>query len=583
MSRFEIRDEFYLDGKALKIISGSIHYFRVPREYWHDRLCKLKALGCNCVETYVPWNLHEPKPGQFDFSGNLDIAAFLRQAQDLGLLAIVRPSPYICAEWEFGGLPAWLLCEDDMVVRSFHPKYLAAVQRYYDALLPVLLPCQIDRGGNVLMMQVENEFGSYGKDKKYLTALADMMRSGGISVPLFTSDGPWGDLLHCGTIDGVFPTANFGSHSDIQFDILEKFHGEKRPLMCMEYWIGWFDHWGAEHHVTDADASAQDLDRILARGSVNIYMFHGGTSFGLMNGSNYVDHLTPDITSYDYDALLTEDGRITEKYKKFQQVIAKYTTIPSDPLPPAPPRAAYGKWPVTASAPLFPNVEALSAGVESPYPLPMEKLGQDYGYTLYRVALDQIHDAGTFQLTHAADRANVYLDGRHLATLYDRELDNPCEPAGRIFGKQMDILMENMGRVNYGVMLDDQHKGIAGKILMDNIRQDRITMFPLPMDTAQLEKIPFGKPEQHSQPAFYRVDFRVEEAADTYLELPGFGKGVVALNGRLLGRFWEIGPQKRLYIPAPWLNQGENTLVIFESEGKASGAVEFFEDPAWTR
>lgn len=583
MSRFEIRDEFYLDGTPIKLISGSIHYFRVPREYWYDRLCKLKALGCNCVETYVPWNLHEPKPGCFDFSGNLDIAAFLRIAQDLGLLAIVRPSPYICAEWEFGGLPAWLLRENDMVVRSYHSGYLAAVQRYYDALLPVLLPCQIDCGGNVLMMQVENEFGSYGKDKKYLQALADMMHSGGVTVPLFTSDGPWGDLLHCGTIDGVFPTANFGSQADIQFDILQNFHGEKRPLMCMEYWIGWFDHWGAEHHVTDADTSAYDLDKILARGSVNIYMFHGGTSFGLMNGSNYQDHLTPDITSYDYDALLTEDGQITEKYKKFQQVIAKYTTIPEVTLPPAPRKAAYGKRKVTASAPLLPNIESLSNGVESPYPLPMEKLGQDYGYTLYRVALDQIHDAGTFQLTHAADRANVYLDGRHLATLYDHELDTPCEPAGRIFGKQMDILVENMGRVNYGVMLDDQHKGIAGKILVDNIRQDRITMYPLSLEEAQLEKIPFAEPVQHQQPAFYRVDFRVDKAADTYLELPGFGKGCVALNGRLLGRFWEVGPQKRLYIPAPWLKEGDNTLIIFETEGKSSGYVEFFDAQAWLR
>ena len=581
MPRFEIRDQFYLDGSALKIISGAIHYFRVPRAYWNDRLRKLRALGCNCVETYIPWNLHEPRPGAFDFTGELDVAAFLKEAQDLGLYAIVRPSPYICGEWEFGGLPAWLLKEDDMVVRSFHPKYLAAVQRYYDTLLPILVPTQLDNGGNVLMMQVENEFGSYGRDKKYLRAVADMMLAGGVTVPLVTSDGPWRDLLHCGTIDGVFPTANFGSHADEQFDILERFHGEKRPLMCMEYWIGWFDHWGNQHHTTDADTSAADLDRILARGSVNIYMFHGGTSFGFMNGSNYDTHLTPDITSYDYDALLTEDGRITEKYRKFQAVIGKYTDIPTDPLPPSPVRKALGKWKVTASAPLLPNIGLLSEGCEASYPLPMEKLDQSYGYALYRVALDLTQSAGTFQLTHTADRANVYLDGRHLATLYDRELEHPCEPKGGIFGRHMDILVENMGRVNYGIMLDDQHKGIAGKILLDNIRQDQITIYTLPLEAGQLEKIPFGPAGLHSQPAFYRVDFHVDGPADTYLELPGFGKGCVALNGRMLGRFWEIGPQKRLYIPAPWLRQGENTLIIFETEGKASADVEFFEDPAW--
>lgn len=581
MANFEIRDQFYLNGNPIKIISGSIHYFRVPRPYWRDRLLKLRALGCNCVETYIPWNLHEPAPGAFDFSDGLDIAAFLREAQKLGLYAIVRPSPYICAEWEFGGLPAWLLKQDDMVVRSFHPGYLAAVQRYYDALLPILVPTQIDHGGNVLMMQVENEFGSYGKDKKYLRAVADMMLRGGITVPLVTSDGPWGDLLHCGTIDGVFPTANFGSHADEQFDILEKFHGEKRPLMCMEFWIGWFDHWGAGHITTDPDAAAADLDRILARGSVNIYMFHGGTSFGLMNGSNYADHLTPDITSYDYDALLTEDGRITEKYRKFQQVIAKYNALPADPLPPPIPRAALGKWPVTASSPLLPNADILAQGIESPYPLPMEKLDQHYGYVLYRVALDMIHSAGTIQLTHTADRANVYVDDNHLVTLYDRELENACEPQTRILGKTMDILVENMGRVNYGVQLDDQHKGIAGKILLDNIRQDRITMYPLPLNGTQLANIPFGEAKCHNQPAFYQVDFQVEQPVDTYLELPGWGKGCVVLNGQILGRFWDIGPQKRLYIPAPWLNTGSNTLVIFESEGRSSGFVEFHDNQEW--
>lgn len=579
MPTFEIRDQFYLDGKPFKIISGAIHYFRVPRPYWRDRLLKLKALGCNTVETYVAWNLHEPRPGEYDFSGGLDVAAFLRTAAELGLYAIVRPSPYICAEWEFGGLPAWLLAIPGIRLRCSCPAYLQAVARYYDALLPQLAPLQTSCGGPILLMQVENEYGAYGTDQDYLRFLAETMRRGGITVPFVTSDGPWRGYLHNGALDGALATANFGSKGDAQFDVLQAHHRAPAPLMCMEYWVGWFDAWGDEaHHTTDAAASAADLEAILRRGSVNIYMFCGGTNFGFMNGANYYDRLTPDVTSYDYDALLTEDGQITEKYRLFQQVIARYAPLPQVELP-AIPRRAYGRAAVTASAALLPNVAALAQPTRSPYPLPMEQLGQGYGYILYRCAVDldpAIPGAEKLRLTKTADRANIYLDNRHLVTLYDRELEQPHTPAQPIRGSQLDILVENLGRVNYGVRMEDQHKGIAGDVMLDDVRLCGFDHYPLPLDAAQLARIPFGPAQRHDGPAFYRVELEVDQPADTWLALPGWGKGCVAVNGVLLGRFWQAGPQRRLYLPAPFLHPGHNTLVIFETEGLATGEVEFF-------
>lgn len=573
MPKLEIRDKFYLDGKPFRIISGAIHYFRIPREYWRDRLLKLRALGCNTVETYVAWNLHEPRPGVYDFTGDLDLAAFLRTAQELGLYAIVRPSPYICAEWEFGGLPAWLLAGEEMRLRCSHPAYLAAVERYYRALLPVLAPLQIDRGGPILLMQVENEYGAYGTDKAYLRFLAETMRRGGITVPFVTSDGPWKGYLHNGALDGALPTANFGSRSHEQFDVLEAHHTSPAPLMCMEYWVGWFDAWGDEaHHTTDAARSAADLDALLKRGSVNIYMFCGGTNFGFMNGANYYDRLTPDVTSYDYDALLTEDGRITEKYRLFREVIGRYAPLPAVELPPIP-RRAYGSWPVTASVPLLTCADALAPAVESPWPLSMEQIGQSYGYTLYRCALSLEQPAETLRLTNTADRANVYLDGRHLVTLYDRELSDAVTPDRPIGGRELAILVENMGRVNYGTRMEAQRKGVAGDVMLDDVRQTGFVITPLSLDAAQLDRIPFGAAGHHAQPAFYRVDFTVEEPADTFLELPGWGKGCAAVNGRLLGRFWQAGPQKRLYLPGPWLRRGRNTLIVFETEGRAGDSI----------
>ena len=326
--KFEIRNNFYLDGKPFHIISGAIHYFRIVPQYWRDRLEKLKAMGCNTVETYIPWNMHEPRKGEFCFDGMLDVVEFVQTAQKLGLYVILRPSPYICAEWEFGGLPAWLLAEDGMRLRVSYKPFLRHVKEYYEVLMKKIVPLQVDYGGPVILMQVENEYGYYANDKKYMETIKKMMIEQGVTVPLITSDGPFEENLNGGILEGTLPTGNFGSKTEERFEVLQKYTKEK-PLMCAEFWVGWFDHWGNGGHMTgNLEESVKDLDKMLELGHVNIYMFEGGTNFGFMNGSNYYDALTPDVTSYDYDGVLTEDGQITEKYRRYQKVIAKYREIP---------------------------------------------------------------------------------------------------------------------------------------------------------------------------------------------------------------------------------------------------------------
>lgn len=575
-----IKDQFYLDSRPFQIISGSIHYFRVVPAYWRDRLRKLRALGCNTVETYVPWNLHEPRPGEFCFTGMLDLAAFLRTAQEEGLYAIVRPSPYICGEWEFGGLPGWLLAEDGMKLRCSYPPFLERVRSYYQKLFSILTPLQADRGGPVILMQVENEYGAYGDETGYLAALRDCMRENGATVPFITSDGPWGDYLNGGSIDGALPTANFGSNAPKQFPVLQQ-HIGSGPLMCTEFWVGWFDAWGdAAHHTTDAATCAQELDEILKRGSVNIYMFHGGTNFGFTNGSNYYGHLQPDVTSYDYDALLTEDGRLTPKYHAFQKVIAKYAPLPEVTLDPPAPRKAYGSFPVQDAVSLFSVLEELADCTESPWPLCMEKLGQNFGYTCYVSALKPNVPIEKLQLIGANDRAQVFFDRELYLTLYDHDLLRE-HPAAPLSGSrsELEILTENMGRVNYGPRMEQQRKGIDGSVLLNGHSHAGWKMYPLPMDADMARKIDFSKPYRTGTPSFYRIPFTVEQPVDTFLDLTGWGKGCALLNGFQLGRFWEIGPQKRLYIPAPLLRQGENELLIFESEGKAAAQITLTAEP----
>ncbi|HEX8601574.1 MAG TPA: beta-galactosidase family protein [Pseudoduganella sp.] len=572
-------DRFMLNGAPLRVLSGALHYFRVVPGQWRDRLLKLRVMGLNTVETYVAWNLHEPRPGEFRFDAGLDLAAFVRLAQELGLYVIVRPGPYICAEWEFGGLPAWLLADQAMEVRCCHAPYLEAVRRFYTALLPRLLPLQVQYGGPILAMQVENEYGSYGSDRQYLEWLRALMVELGVEAPLFTSDGATDHMLTHGTLPDVFMTANFGSRAQGEFAKLREFQ-PGGPLMCMEFWNGWFDHWGEPHHTRDAADAAQALDEVLAAGaSVNVYMFHGGTNFGFMNGAN-TDLVTrayqPTVNSYDYDAPLSEAGEPTAKFHAFRKVIEQYVDLPPLALPPPSPKLPPTAARFTGSLALANALPVLATPHHDIAPRTMESLGQDYGFLLYRTTV--VHPAGkvTLSVERVHDRAQVFVDGVEAGVLArdgggTLDIDVPGGPF------TLDLLVENMGRVNYGPDLQDR-KGLLGWVRLGINKLYHWTMLPLPLgDLSALRFATGSRPQPAATPlagpAFHRAVFDVAAPGDSFLSLPGWNKGVAWVNGFNLGRYWKQGPQAALYVPAPLLQAGENELIVFELHGAAGRAV----------
>ena len=587
MKRFEIGSSFYLDGQEFKILSGAIHYFRIQPEDWYHSLYNLKALGFNTVETYVPWNMHEPKKGQFDFQGILDIEKFLQIAQDLGLYAIVRPSPFICAEWEFGGMPAWLLTED-MRIRSSDASYLQAVADYYDELLPRLVPRLLDKGGNILMMQVENEYGSYGEDKDYLRAIRQMMLDRGLDCPLFTSDGPWRATLKAGTLieEDLFVTGNFGSKADYNFAQMQEFfdeHGKKWPLMCMEFWDGWFNRWKEPIIKRDPEELAQAVHEVLKQGSINLYMFHGGTNFGFMNGCSArgVTDL-PQVTSYDYDALLDEQGNPTPKYFAVQKMMETYYPEHSQMKPLTKESFELRDIALSEKVSLFETLADLAQPVESLYPVKMEDLGQSYGYLLYRTEASWDADEEKIRVIDGRDRMQLFVDGKLMATQYQAEIGQDIFVAGeKRSTHRIDILMENMGRVNYGhkFLADTQRKGIRTGVCKDLHFLLNWQQYPLSFENT--ENIDFSKGWQPEQPAFYAFDFEMKALKDTYLDLSGFGKGLAFVNGVNIGRFWNVGPTLSLYIPHSLLKEGHNRIIIFETEGEYEESINLVNQPTF--
>lgn len=572
------KDGFRLGGEPFRVISGAIHYFRVPREYWRDRLIKLKACGFNTVETYVAWNMHEPREGEFDYSDMLDIEDFLATAAELGLYAIVRPGPYICSEWEFGGLPWWLLKNDGIRLRCMEPDYIAAVDRFFDSLIPRIAAHQITEGGNVILVQVENEYGSYGDDSEYIRYLADGLRRRGINVPLFTSDGTNKQMLTGGTVPEIFKTANFGSRAEEQFAALREYQPDG-PLMCTEFWNGWFDHWTEEHHHRPGDDAAASLDDILAHGgNVSAYMFHGGTNFGFMNGANCFDKYEPTVSSYDDDAPVNECGDLTDKYFRFREVISKYAPIPDIELPAAVKKKKYGKFEFTACRRLFDCLDKLSAPVETVCPLPMEKLGQGYGFILYRTEVRGPRETQNVRIQEPRDRAYIYKNDELLGIQYrnDREpavsTDIPAE------GATLSVLVENMGRVNYGAYLRDP-KGVTEGIGFGWNFIYHWQTYPLPLDDLSAVDFIEQKPVFDSTPLLLRAEIDIDECCDTFVKLPGFKKGLIFINGRALSRYWEVGPQRSAYLPAPFLKKGKNELIVLELEGFDEASVTLDDEP----
>jgi beta-galactosidase len=554
-------EQFLLDGKPFQIVSGAIHYFRIHPDQWRDRLERLKALGLNTVETYVAWNFHQPKPGRADFTGWRDLPAFIRTAGDLGLNVIVRPSPYICAEWEFGGLPAWLLADRNLELRCADPAYLEAVDAWYDQLIPRLAPLEAQHGGPIIAVQIENEYGSYGNDTSYLAHLRDSLRTRGLSSLLFAADGASDFFMRFGSLPGTLEVGTGDGDPLPSLAALKKFQPGKPALMA-EFWDGWFDHWGETHQTRDPQQMAGYIDTLLATGaSVNLYMACGGTNFGFTSGANTSGPTyQPTVTSYDYDSPVGEAGDVGAKFTALRSVITKYTHTPLGPVPGRSARLPAQTVSPDGAVSLFDALPVLSKPVKSAQPLPMERVGQATGLIHYRTNVQGPH-SGTLGIHGLADRALVFADGREAGVL-DRN-----QPAGTLDLKlekastRLDILVDAMGRVNYGPYLADR-KGIDGWVAMNT--QQKLFGWetrPLPLD--DLTGLRFTGIAA-AGPAFHRFHATITAPEDGFLALPGWEKGIVWLNGFTLGRYWKIGPQRTLYAPKPLWRRGVNEIVVLE-------------------
>lgn len=576
------KDKFYLNGKPIQLLSGSIHYFRNVPEYWYDRLLKLKQCGFNTVETYICWNLHERKEGVFDFTGILDLAKFIDTANELGLLCIIRPGPYICAEWDYGGLPSWLLTHRNMHIRCMDDEFLKYETRYLSRIFEIIRPRLITNGGNIIMMQVENEYGSFGNDHEYIRFLADFYRKSGIDVVLFTSDGPSECFFGGGTVDGLLKTGNFGSNWKACFDFMRSYSSEEEPLMCSEFWEGWFDTWYEHHHRREPDDVAEIVDGILgAGGNVNFYMFCGGTNFAFNNGANKFEIYTPQTTSYDYDAALTEAGDLTKRFFEVRAVAEKYFENLPEVTVQNTPKKAYGKIKLIDVAPLFDNLDNLSKPIKSSHPKTMEELGADFGFTLYSTTIDYPIEAPLI-IEPLRDRALIFINGELKGVKErDRQNDDVTVKCTRGECVRIDILIENLGRVNYGTEMADNQKGLVRSARLGQQYMFGWTMYPLTMD--DISKLEFSSANGLSdQPtAFHRGELVIEdEVCDTFLNLDNYHKGFVKVNGFNIGRYWtDAGPQKTLYVPAPLLKKGKNEIIVFELHGCSDNFVSFNDEP----
>lgn len=572
---------FLLNGDSMVVKAAEIHYPRIPEPYWEQRIESCKALGMNTICLYVFWNLHEQEEGKFDFTGNKDIAKFCRLAQKHGMYVIVRPGPYVCAEWEMGGLPWWLLKKQDVQLRSLDPYYMERVGIFMKEVGKQLADLQITRGGNIIMVQVENEFGSYGTDKPYVSAIRDLVREAGFTdVPLFQCD--WSSNFTNNALDNLLWTVNFGTGANIeeQFKKLKELRPET-PLMCSEFWSGWFDHWGRKHETRDAATMVSGIKDMLDRNiSFSLYMTHGGTTFGWWGGANNPAYSAM-CSSYDYDAPISEAGWLTPKYYQLRDLLQQY--LPAGQTLPEPPEAfpvievpAITEWEV---APLFDNLpEPKQTGSVKP----MEQFDQGWGSILYRTTLKEDIE-GTLHLDEMHDWAQVFADGQLLGCLDRRQgeftlpLKSPLKK-----GTQLDILVEAMGRVNFDKSIHDR-KGITEKV--EVISDGQATelkgwsVYNLPPFYEFVSNKNYQKGQAVNGPAYYRATFHLDKTGDTFLDMQTWGKGMVWVNGHAMGRFWEIGPQQTLYMPGCWLKEGENEIIILDLKGPAETKVIGLEKP----
>lgn len=581
---FEIKNgQFVFDGRPIQILSGEMHYNRIPHEYWRHRMQMLKAMGLNTVATYVFWNQHEPEPGKWDFSGDKNIKEFIKIAQEEGLHVILRVGPYACAEWEFGGYPWWLQNIKGLELRRDNPLFLKYTNLYIKRLYQEVKDLLITNGGPIIMVQVENEFGSYAAQRKdisleehrrYNEKIKEQLVSVGFNTELFTSDGTW--LFQGGALDGVLPTANGENNIANLKKAVDKFHGGVGPYMVAEFYTGWLHHWAEPFPSVEASTVARKAEDYLKNGvSFNLYMVHGGTNFGFTSGANYDNKhdIQPDLTSYDYDAPISEAGWATPKYDSLRAVIGKYA---KHKLPSVPARIPVIEIPsikLQRVADVLGYLDKESAKVESETPMTFEQLGQGYGYVLYTRHFNQ-PISGTLKISGLRDYAVVYVNGEKIGELnrcfkkYSLDIDIP-------FNSTLQILVENMGRINYGAEIVHNNKGIISPVEINDMEMDGDwTMYKLPMDKEpDFSKLPSAdvysnQPDATAslkgRPVVYEGTFSLDKVGDTFIDMSAWGKGIIFINGHNIGRYWNIGPQQTLYIPGVWLKKGANSIEIFE-------------------
>lgn len=558
--------EMLRDGRPHRILSGAIHYFRVHPDQWEDRLRRLAAMGANTVDTYIAWNFHERTQGDVRFDGWRDIERFIRIAGEVGLDVFVRPSPYICAEWSNGGIPFWLSGQTP-AVRTSDPIFLAGVDAWYDELLPRLVPLQAAHGGPIVAVQVENEYGSFGSDAAYLTHLRDGLRARGIVELLTTADGITADMVRNGSVAGAMPTFTFGTG----VAQAQELKPDDVALMCSELWGGWFDHWGERHHVRSADSMIGTVDELLdAGGSVSLYMAHGGTNFGLWNGANHDGVLQPTVTSYDSDAPIGEDGSLNAKFHALRAAFAPFHTEPLPAIPEPPRRQAAARAALVARASLLDAVGAASVVVEAPAPLTFDRIGAEDGFVAYQADCTFDVDA-TLSVPVLHDRAIVFLDEQRLGVLERDGSTSLALPAAGGSGR-LTIVVESLGRINYGPRTGEG-KGIMNGVMIGRRFVHGWTHRILPQDAPSTSGAA-------SVTGVATAVFDIAEPADAWLAFPGGAKGMVWLNGFLLGRYWEIGPQETLYAPAPLWREGRNEIHVLDTD-RLGDVVEIREQPGF--
>ena len=567
------KSDFLLDGKPFQIISGEMHPARIPVEYWRHRVQMAKAMGCNTIAAYVFWNYHESEPGVFDFqTGNHNIAEFIRIVQEEGMWLMLRPGPYVCAEWDFGGLPSYLLGIPDIKVRCMDPRYTQAVERYIKTLALQVKDLQVTKGGPIVMVQVENEYGSYANDRTYMKWLQEVWKKNGIEVPFYTADGATPFMLEAGSLPdaaiGLDPASNESNFAEATKA------NPNVPSFCSELYPGWLTHWGEKWQRPDTAGLMKDVRWLMNnKKSFNFYVIHGGTNFGYWAGANAFSpsQYQPDVTSYDYDSPINEMGQATPKYHALRKLLTQYLPAKKKlPAIPAPmPVIQIPEITMTASASVWDN---LPSAILSVQPKPMEMFGQKAGFILYRTKLIG-HKKGKLRITELHDYATIFIDGKYIGKLDRTKAENTIDlPASATNNPQLDILVEGMGRINFAEYMIDR-KGITDRVSLNGMTLMEWEVFTLPFDESYLDSLKFSAKEVTQPGVFFKGDFQLAATGDTYLDLSKWEKGVVWINGHNLGRYWKIGPQNRLYCPAPWLKKGKNEIVIFDLHVTGSKTV----------